>query len=69
MNPHLLNKIVRAINGAPDDTLENTIGQISNWIIVQPKLLKMVGGNPIRIQTFVQKYVLSNPKIEDKFKI
>ena len=66
MNPNLLKKTVRAISKTPNDTLENIIDQISNWIIVQPNLLKMAGGNPIRIQTVVQKYVLSNPEIEDK---
>ena len=54
------------MQGVPDEALENIIDEISNWIIIQPKLLKMAGGNPIRIQTVVQKYVLSNPEIEDK---
>ena len=66
MNPDLLNKTIRIIRGVPDEALENIIDEISNWIIIQPKLLKMAGGNPIRIQTVVQRYVLSNPEIEDK---
>lgn len=66
MNPDLLNKTIRQIQGVPDGALENVIDEISNWIIVQPKLLKMAGGNPIRVQTVVQRYVLSNPEIEDK---
>ena len=66
MNPDLLNKTIRIMRGVSDDVLENIIDEISNWIIIQPKLLKMAGGNPIRIQTVVQRYVLSNPEIEDK---
>ena len=66
LNPDLLTKTIRIMQGVPDEALENIIDEISNWIIIQPKLLKMAGGNPIRIQTVVQKYVLSNPEIEDK---
>lgn len=66
MNPDLLNKTIRIMRGVPDEALENIIDEISNWIIIQPKLLKMAGGNPIRIQTVVQKYVLSNPEIENE---
>ena len=66
MNPDLLNKTIRVMRGVPDETLENIIDEISNWIISQPNLLKMAGRNPIRIQTVVQKYVLSNPEIENE---